>query len=117
MDKVDNSAKPARKQWWHFDYQKVPCARSSLLYGISGGLVVGALVFTRTKIVRRSCDYAVASFAVVSLSFWTYCNYHVSKERARLRKIVGAYQSRVDLARKQSETEDEKNNHQDISEC
>lgn len=51
------------------------------------------------------------------VKYRTYCNYYVSKERAKLRRIVESYQSRVDLVQKESQLKDEKKNQQDVSEC
>ncbi len=78
---------PLQKKWY-LDVRNTPCARSALLHGVYGGLVVGLLYFARTSIVRRSCDFAVGGFAVVSLVSWEVCRLRKAKERAEIKRAV-----------------------------
>ncbi|CAB3987465.1 cytochrome c oxidase 20 homolog [Paramuricea clavata] len=74
---------------WSWDIQKIPCARESLILGISSGLLVGAAVFLKTKVVRKACDYAVGTFAVLSLTSWEICSYQHYRERQKVKEAVG----------------------------
>ncbi|XP_028409711.1 cytochrome c oxidase assembly protein COX20, mitochondrial-like isoform X1 [Dendronephthya gigantea] len=74
---------------WSWDIQKIPCARESLLFGISSGLVIGSAVFIKTKIVRKACDYAVGTFAVLSFTSWEICSYQRYRKRQKVREAVG----------------------------
>ncbi|KXN69100.1 hypothetical protein CONCODRAFT_71753 [Conidiobolus coronatus NRRL 28638] len=54
---------------------QAPCARSSLLYGIGGGTLVGFGKYLLNKNVLRSANWSVGSFAFISLVTWEYCRY------------------------------------------
>ncbi len=73
---------------WYLDVTSTPCARSALIHGILGGLAVGLLYFARASIVRRSCDFAVGGFAVVSLTSWEVCRLTKAKERADIKRAM-----------------------------
>lgn len=68
--------------------QKTPCARNAFLYGIAGGMVTGVSAFLYTKHIRRSCDFAVASFSLVSIGSWEWCRYSNRKEKEEIEKTV-----------------------------
>lgn len=77
-----------RKKKWYLDVRNTPCARSALMTGILGGGAFGILYFAKTKIVRRSCDIAVASFVVLSLTTWEVCRYQKAKQRAEIKRAL-----------------------------
>lgn len=56
------------------------------MYGISGGLGLGLLYFLFTSRVRAATDFGVASFAVVTLSYWVHCRYNFSKTKFEMSK-------------------------------
>ena len=73
---------------WYLDVRNTPCARGALMAGILGGGAIGILYFAKTKIVRRSCDIAVASFVISSLTSWEVCRYQKAKQRAEIKRAV-----------------------------
>ncbi|XP_032221773.2 cytochrome c oxidase assembly protein COX20, mitochondrial [Nematostella vectensis] len=68
--------------------QRTPCARESFMYGIVGGLTAGSLYFLKSRHIRRSCDLAVGSFALVAVAGWEACRYVKQKEKEELKKTV-----------------------------
>ncbi|XP_046849553.1 cytochrome c oxidase assembly protein COX20, mitochondrial-like [Xenia sp. Carnegie-2017] len=73
---------------WSWDIQKIPCARESLIFGISTGLFIGSAVFVKTRIIRKSCDYAVGSFAVLSLASWELCSYQRYRNQQKIKEAL-----------------------------
>lgn len=69
------------------DISQIPCFRNSYLYGISGGIGCGLLYFLLTSRVKASMDFGVASFAVITLSYWTQCRYNYSKTKMEMEKV------------------------------
>lgn len=47
-----------------------PCVRSSLMWGIATGVLVGGHRFRTTKSVRNACDVAVLGFGAVAATSW-----------------------------------------------
>ncbi|XP_065055632.1 cytochrome c oxidase assembly protein COX20, mitochondrial-like [Rhopilema esculentum] len=89
----EKDAKPTKKNPFTIAYLKdfienTPCARNSLLYGLVGGMTVGTSKYMYSKHIRRSCDYAVASFALVSIGSWQLCRYLNWKQRKEIDKTV-----------------------------
>jgi len=71
------------------DYlQKTPCVRSSLIMGIASGLGVGIAAFMFTKHVKKSCDFAVGSFAVISTGSWGYCSYNRRQQQKNIDMVI-----------------------------
>ncbi|KAI8049194.1 hypothetical protein BDF22DRAFT_193206 [Syncephalis plumigaleata] len=64
---------------------KVPCGRDSLLYGIGGGLAVGAGRFIVKRKAMTASNWAVGAFAIISIGCWEWCNY----QRLQHAKKVG----------------------------
>lgn len=69
------------------DIAQIPCFRSSFLYGISGGIASGLLYFLLTSRVKTSMDFGVASFAIVTMSYWGHCRYNYSKNKFEMEKV------------------------------
>jgi cytochrome c oxidase assembly protein subunit 20 len=59
-----------RKKKWFLDVRNTPCAREALIYGLLSGMLVGAVNFARTSVIKRSCDWGVGSFVLVSFAAW-----------------------------------------------
>lgn len=57
------------------DVSKMPCFRSSFLYGISIGLGGGLATFMLTSRPQISMHATMATFTVVTLSYWFTCRY------------------------------------------
>ncbi|XP_022900111.1 cytochrome c oxidase assembly protein COX20, mitochondrial [Onthophagus taurus] len=73
------------------DITKIPCFRNSFLYGISGGLGCGLMYFMFTSKPLMASHCAVASFGVITISYWAHCRYNYSKARfemLRLQKLL-----------------------------
>jgi len=81
----------------------LPCTRNSLLAGIAGGLGVGFIRSMNTKMIYAG-NWAVVTFALVSLTSWNICRSQISKERQTMQWIKEeAVRQRA--ARKQQEVE------------
>ncbi|XP_046389031.1 cytochrome c oxidase assembly protein COX20, mitochondrial [Ischnura elegans] len=63
------------------DWQSVPCFRSSLLYGIGGGIGTGLLYFMFTSKTRMASHVAVSSFCGITLTYWFYCRYDYARKK------------------------------------
>lgn len=57
------------------------------MYGIFGGIGCGLLFFLFTSRVKAATDFGVASFAVITLSYWTHCRYNYSKMRLEMERV------------------------------
>ena len=81
---------PPNKRLWNFKefFTRTPCVRTSMMYGISGGLAFGAATFLYSKHIQRSCDVAVLSFALVGLGSFQYCSQQLREERKAVREAV-----------------------------
>lgn len=77
-----------RKKKWYLDVRHTPCARNALLYGILVGGVSGILYYFKSGVVRRSCDFAVGGFAVISFVIWEVCRYQKAKLRSDIKRTV-----------------------------
>jgi cytochrome c oxidase assembly protein subunit 20 len=66
----------------------MPCARSSLLYGIGGGLVVGCVHFLTRRRVASASNWAVVSFGGISIASWEYCRYNRRQKTAQMRSVM-----------------------------
>ena len=80
-----------------------PCARSALIHGILSGLTVGFVYFACTSVVRRSCDFAVGGFALVSLTSWEVCRLVKARERAEIKRTVKILNTISEQTRKEGE--------------
>ncbi|OWZ61572.1 hypothetical protein J008_01776 [Cryptococcus neoformans] len=73
---------------------KIPCARNSLLYGIAGGVGVGAVRFLGSRKPWLAANWAVGSFIAISVFQWETCNRARRKELAQMRVIQERYPHR-----------------------
>ncbi|CAI8048349.1 Cytochrome c oxidase assembly protein COX20, mitochondrial [Geodia barretti] len=92
-----------RKKKWYLDVENTPCARDALVHGIAGSLVIGALYFMKSNVVRRSCDFAVGGFALTSLISWELCRVNRAKERAEIKSTVTILNKVTEMRRKELE--------------
>nr|CAI5869064.1 unnamed protein product [Callosobruchus analis] len=69
------------------DIAKIPCARNSLLYGIGGGIAFGLARFMITSQPLKSTNFAVYSFSLVTMAYWTQCRYTYSKKKFEMMKL------------------------------
>ncbi|KAK4523216.1 hypothetical protein GAYE_PCTG44G1109 [Galdieria yellowstonensis] len=83
-----NSDNTSHSSSYDFLYkpQKVPCFRQSMLYGLGGGMVLGALRFYRTRNPWKTTDVAVFSTLLFSTVSWVICRYEFHSYREQLRK-------------------------------
>ncbi|XP_078350599.1 cytochrome c oxidase assembly protein COX20, mitochondrial-like isoform X1 [Oculina patagonica] len=68
--------------------ERTPCARESLLYGMTGGMIVGAGYFIKSMHILRSCRYAVGTFALISIASWETCRYLRYKEQEAIKETI-----------------------------
>lgn len=81
---------------------EIPCARSSLLYGILAGVSIGGIRFFLMK--RRGAqalNWSAGTFAAVSLASFEGCRFQRYQERSRMKYAVG----RVEVRRKEARTD------------
>ncbi|GJD11175.1 hypothetical protein Gasu2_53180 [Galdieria sulphuraria] len=75
--------------------QKIPCLRQTLLYGLTGGLVLGALRFYRTRNPWKTTDVAVFGTVLFSSISWVICRYEYRSYREQLRKSFDLQQEKL----------------------
>lgn len=81
---------------------EIPCARSSLLYGVVAGVTIGGLKFFLNKRGAQALNWGAITFASVSLATFEGCRFQRYQERSRMKYAV----DRVEIRRKTSKTED-----------
>lgn len=81
----------------------LPCTRNSLLAGIASGLGVGFIRSMNTKMIYAG-NWAVITFALVSITSWNICRSQISKERQTMQWIKEEA-ARKRAARKPQEAE------------
>lgn len=69
------------------DVSKMPCFRNSYLYGIGSGIGSGLMYFMFTSKSLASCNFGMASFFIVTLSYWTQCRYKYSKTKFEMQRM------------------------------
>lgn len=77
------------------DVSKIPCFRNSFLYGTLSGLGSGLVFFLFTSRVKASTDFSVATFAVVTMSYWFTCRYNYSKAKFEMMQAQEYLKQRV----------------------
>lgn len=80
---------------------QVPCARSSLLYGVASGTAIGGVKFLLTKRPATALNWAAAAFAGVSLMAFEACRFQRYQERSITRYAV----DRVEIKRREKKGE------------
>ncbi|KAI8992050.1 hypothetical protein BDF20DRAFT_847953 [Mycotypha africana] len=75
------------------EINKIPCARNSLLYGIVGGVTMGAIRFALKRSVPTSANWAVGSFCGISVVTFEACNMDRKRKLEKLKLIVKATDS------------------------
>ncbi|KCV72226.1 hypothetical protein H696_01626 [Fonticula alba] len=66
----------------------IPCARESLLYGISTSVIIGACALLSKRPIIKAVNYSILSFGLVSITSWEYCRYHW-RIRDRQHRLIG----------------------------
>lgn len=72
------------------DVGQIPCFRSSFLYGICGGMTVGALTFLRTSRPQFSTHVGFGSFVLGTFGYWFVCRYQWSKTKFEYQQLKAA---------------------------
>lgn len=67
--------------------QEVPCARNSLLGGIASGFGIGVIRGLSANPIVAG-NWAVATFAIVSLGSWHLCHKQMADERNKVKTII-----------------------------
>ena len=75
---------------------QIPCARTSLLYGISSACVIGGVKFFLHRRGAQALNWGAATFAGVSLAAFEGCRFQRYQERSRMKYAV----DRVEIRRK-----------------
>ncbi|ORX43853.1 hypothetical protein DM01DRAFT_1387022 [Hesseltinella vesiculosa] len=70
------------------DIGKIPCARTSLLYGIGAGFGIAALRFITKRNIKSSSNWAVGTFCGVSAINFELCQMERKQKLERLQLIV-----------------------------
>nr|CAG8457982.1 15822_t:CDS:10 [Entrophospora candida] len=63
---------------------KIPCARDSFLYGVSGGIGVGAFKYYLQKL----SNWAFGAFSLIAIGSWETCRYKKAKEFKNIKVIL-----------------------------
>ena len=61
------------------DLSKIPCFRTSFMYGIMGGMGTGMLYFLKTSNIRTAPHVAFVSYMAITAIAWGFCRYSYSK--------------------------------------
>jgi len=81
----------------------IPCTRNSLLAGIASGLGVGFIRSMNTKMIYAG-NWAVVTFALVSITSWNICRSQIMKERQTMQWVKDEA-TRQRTARRQQQAE------------
>ncbi|ORY34759.1 hypothetical protein BCR39DRAFT_556268 [Naematelia encephala] len=73
---------------------KVPCMRTSLLYGIGGGSAIGAIRFIGTRRPVTATLWAYFSFVGITVLQWTRCRTARQKELQTMKMIKERFPDR-----------------------
>ncbi|KZT32890.1 hypothetical protein SISSUDRAFT_973838, partial [Sistotremastrum suecicum HHB10207 ss-3] len=65
---------------------QIPCARSSLMSGIASGVAIG-FIRGMTTTPFAAANWAVGTFAFVSLGTWEVCRASLRSEMAKIQAI------------------------------
>lgn len=77
----------------------IPCARTSLLYGILGGIIIGSTKFFLTRSGRTGMNWGIGVFSGISLVSFEGCRFQRYQERSRMKYAV----DRVEIRRREKE--------------
>ncbi|KAL6308348.1 hypothetical protein BKA93DRAFT_695459, partial [Sparassis latifolia] len=80
---------------------EIPCARSSLLSGIASGTGIG-VIRGMSAGPFVACNWAVGTFALISLGTWTICRRSLEEERRRIQQVVEQLPKRFAKAQEDS---------------
>lgn len=69
------------------DVSKVPCFRSSFLYGITGGLALGLVHFLFTSKSLKAVNFSVYSFSLITIGYWVQCRYYYATTKFEMLKL------------------------------
>ncbi|KAI1794942.1 hypothetical protein LXA43DRAFT_1058918 [Ganoderma leucocontextum] len=72
---------------------EIPCARNSLLSGIASGVGIGFIRGMSSSVFVAS-NWAVGTFALISLGTWSICQRNRVEERRRVQQVVEAMPKR-----------------------
>ena len=81
---------------------EIPCARSSLLYGVVSSIAIGGVKFVLQRRGAQALNWGAATFAAVSLASFEGCRWQRFQERSRMKYAV----DRVEIRRRDAKNED-----------
>ncbi|XP_074602547.1 cytochrome c oxidase assembly factor COX20 lethal (3) 87Df [Brevipalpus obovatus] len=73
--------------WTPKDFVEDPCFRSSLLYTLTSGIMVGTLRFMVTSNVPASNQAAILTMIGVLPLTWFSCKYKIHKDRLKIASV------------------------------
>merc|ERR1712232_564471 len=73
------------------DLTRIPCLRTALLYGIGGGIGVGAVRFFGSGRVKTAVHWTFASFLAISVFQWESCRSARARELASMRALQARF--------------------------
>jgi len=110
MTDIDQPDEGIRRSLYIFnrDVSKIPCFRSSFLYGIGTGVAIGLMAFMSTSKPRLASHVGFSTFVLTTVSYWCYCRYAWAKQKALVLQIQegmrqNAYYEGTDLHRQINE--------------
>uniref|UniRef100_A0A1B6MAQ3 Cytochrome c oxidase assembly protein COX20, mitochondrial n=1 Tax=Graphocephala atropunctata TaxID=36148 RepID=A0A1B6MAQ3_9HEMI len=77
------------------DFSKIPCFRSSWLYGVSGGIGSSLLYFLFTSKPKIACHVGFSAMIGITMSYWVVCRYEWSRRTLELQKMQEYVEKRV----------------------
>ncbi|XP_034951150.1 cytochrome c oxidase assembly protein COX20, mitochondrial [Chelonus insularis] len=82
------------------DVAKIPCFRTSWLYGITGGIGMGVLTFMFTSRIRLAGHVTMGSICGITLVTFSVCRYQYTKDEylaSQVRSLINESRLLVDV--------------------
>lgn len=74
---------------------QTPCYRTSMLFGISSGIISGLGFFLFTSRAKRATHVGLGSYVSATLISWVYCRYQLTKRLIEERRFKAAVQQKI----------------------
>lgn len=68
-----------------FNIHYIPCFRNAILYGITSGIILGALRIVFHVPIIKACHSSIATFCGVSIVSWEGCRYRRYMEKKNMK--------------------------------
>lgn len=77
------------------DITKIPCLRSSFLYGIGSGFAGGLTCFMLTSNVPKANNWAMGSYILGTIVCWSKCRYDYFQSKHEMLKLQTAIERKL----------------------